>query len=238
MESSAAQASHGEDPTLVLARELRGHLNELVGDMATQPLPHPHTNARWAAMMILARASECLRSIELLASHGYERDAAVLVVVLLELQYDVAYIAADVERASVWLAHAAEGRKPWPVRALQEALYPTVSERESHQANYSRFSMVKHSNPVAGTNSFPVAFALPGPSLDVRPSSPDVTTAYVFSAALTCCAIAGAAASCMGPSQATVVARLESVRDLEAQLNREMERRMIEILAEVGGHGG
>src|SRR6266496_6703234 len=99
MGSSAAPPSQGEDRTLALAREIRLHANELVCDMAAQPLPHPYTNARWAAMMILARASECLASIELLALHGQERDAAVLVVVLLELQYDVAYIAANLDRA-------------------------------------------------------------------------------------------------------------------------------------------
>jgi hypothetical protein len=224
-----------QQPLRLLAQETRAGMHTLAAIMAAQGLTPPHSDARWAALMCVTRAAECLESLEMLSLLDRERDAAVLLAVLLELQYDVTYIGRNPLRATDWLTHTAEGRKPWKVRDLQEALYPDPAELEACKANYRRVSMIKHSNPVAGTHSFPVA--LSGRVLSARPPSTDLVAANLYGAASTCIDISAAAQTCLGPATEAASPALQSLRDVQTRLNRDMEERMIDILVEVGGYG-
>jgi hypothetical protein len=118
---------------------------------------------------VLDRMMECTLSVEVLALKGRARDAAVLVLTLMELRLDLQYAAQDCSRASVWLANADEGCKPWGVRAQIRALFKEPREREAELANYRHLSMVKHGNPLGGIASFPVELSTEGIVLRVDP---------------------------------------------------------------------
>lgn len=239
MEQRDDQASPGSSQQALhlLAQETRAGVHNLASIMATQLLTRPLSDARWAALMCVMRAAECLESVEMLSLLDRERDAAVLLTVLLELQYDVAYIAQDPVRAAVWLAHTAEGKKPWSVRDLQEALYSDPSEREASKRNYRRVSMIKHSNPVAGTYSFPVALDSLGRALNTRAPSPDLLAANLFAAASICVELSAAAQACLGPAAEAASPAIQSLRDVQSRLNKDMESRMLDILIEDGRYG-
>lgn len=84
---------------------------------------------------VLDRMMECTLSVEVLALKGRPRDAAVLVLTLMELRLDLQYAAQDSTRASVWLANADKGRKPWRVGAQIRAISQDLREREAELAN-------------------------------------------------------------------------------------------------------
>lgn len=111
---------------------------------------------------VLDRMMECTLSVEVLASKGRPRDAAVLVLTLMELRLDLQYAAQDSTRASVWLANVDKGRKPWRVGAQIRAIYQDLRECEAELANYRHFSMAKHGNPLGGIASFPVELSTDG----------------------------------------------------------------------------
>lgn len=121
------------------------------------------------ALGVLDRMMECALSVEVLASKGRPRDAAVLVLTLIELRLDLQYAAQDPTRASVWLANADKGRKPWRVGDQIRAIFQDPGEREAELANYRHFSMVKHGNPLGGVASFPVELSTEGIALRVDP---------------------------------------------------------------------
>ncbi len=118
---------------------------------------------------VLLRIMECALSVEVLASKGRQRDAAVLVLTLMELRLDLQYVAQDPTRASVWLEHADKGRKPWRVGTQIKATCQEPREREAEFANYQHFSMVKHGNPLGGIASFPVEMSTEGMVLRIDP---------------------------------------------------------------------
>lgn len=118
---------------------------------------------------VLHRMMECALSAEFLASKGRPRDAAVLVLTLTELRLDLQYAAQDSTRASVWLANADKGRKPWSVSAQIKAIYEEPRERQAELANYRFLSMVKHGNPLGGIASFPVELSTEGIVLRIDP---------------------------------------------------------------------
>lgn len=118
---------------------------------------------------VLDRMMECALSVEILALKGRPRDAAVLVLTLMELRLDLQYVAQDSTRAPVWLANADKGRKPWRVSAQIKEMYQDLREREAELANYRHFSMVKHGNPLGGIVSFPVELSTEGILLRIDP---------------------------------------------------------------------
>jgi hypothetical protein len=116
---------------------------------------------RVAPMIVVAgvfhRIAECTLSVELLATKGFVRDAATLLLTLMELRLDLQYIALLPGREDGWLEHCVENKKPWTVRQQINEIFPDVREREAEIANYRSLSMVKHGNPAGGIASFSVA---------------------------------------------------------------------------------
>jgi hypothetical protein len=106
-------------------------------------------NAIAVVMGILDRMAEGSLSAELLISKGRWRDAAVLVLVVVELRLDLAYIEQDPSRVEAWLSHREEGRKPWGALRQIRGLFPDGKEREAELANYRNMSMIKHGNPAS-----------------------------------------------------------------------------------------
>jgi hypothetical protein len=134
---------------------------------------------------VLDRMMETSLSVELLASKGRSRDAAVLVLTLMELRLDLQYAAQGPGRASVWLANADKGRKPWRVGAQIRAISQDAREIEAELANYRHLSMVKHGNPLGGIASFPVELSTEGIALRIDPEDKvnvNLCITYLFTA--------------------------------------------------------
>src|SRR5688500_15231303 len=65
------------------------------------------------SLLLIQRALECLGSIEFLVLLERERDAAVLLVTLLELSYDIRFLEQQPHRIEEWIDHHDQNRKPW-----------------------------------------------------------------------------------------------------------------------------
>jgi len=226
------------DPALqemsLTVQELRQSMRQLYLQLVEQATVHVLTPAEWVATMILTRATECLQSIELLVAFGRDRDAAVLILVILELDYDLQYIRLDTTRANQWLSHSNEGRKPWSVTHLLQALHPDLADREAAQATYKQLSMVKHGNPASGTEGFPLGKH--GRMLHARLSQhPDLLMAYLFSAAGSCAGIVDAAVACFATIEPSISALVGAVHSTSSRITRQMEERMVEILRSIRG---
>ncbi len=140
-----------------------------------------------APMIVVAgvfhRMSECTLSIELLASKGFVRDAATLLLTLIELRLDLQYIAQSPGREDEWLSHTTENRKPWSVRNQITEIFNDTKERDAEFANYRTFSMVKHGNPAGGTASFPIVVRENGLVLPSPDEKPNLLPIYLFAVA-------------------------------------------------------
>jgi hypothetical protein len=102
--------------------------------------------------------SETSFSLEILIAKGRNRDAAILLLALMELRLDMRYVALDRSRVQRWLENADAGRKPWLVREQIKAVFVDRGEREAELDSYRQLCMVKHGNPVGGLATLPVVF--------------------------------------------------------------------------------
>ena len=96
---------------------------------------------------ILQRVTECGESIELLCRHSRFRDAAVLIVSLMELRLDIQYIAQSAAREATWLKHSNEWRKPWKIDDVIDAVYAEPKDRDAQKEMHHAWCLVKHSSP-------------------------------------------------------------------------------------------
>jgi hypothetical protein len=93
--------------------------------------------------------------------------------------------------------------------------------------------MVKHGNPVSGTEGFPIGKH--GRTLFARANHhPDLLMAYLFCAATACGGIARATVPCVETDGVSVSSLLSAVRSLSKRIDKHMEARMIEILTDSG----
>lgn len=136
-------------------------LQEIVSDTTRKVIDRygkdPIVPSNWAAIVILKRIVESTKAGAILISHDFNHDAAILITNQMELRLDMQYISQDHVQAQTWLNHSDTFRKPWKVRILLEKLFKNKNELEAERQLYTRFSMVKHGNPVAATFAFPLA---------------------------------------------------------------------------------
>jgi hypothetical protein len=187
-----------DDPDLlrccVAVQEMRGTATDFIQHIVTQLGSNPVTTANRAALAMLQRMVEGALSIEILCMKNRVRDAAVLIVSLLELQLDLQYIANDLARAETWIDHVRESKKPWSVRSQLEDLYPDKNELDAEIANYRQYSMVKHCNPAGLSFSFPIAVTRNTLQLDLAKENSHLVRIHLFGLAV-CIYRAGDAAS-------------------------------------------
>ena len=107
-------------------------------------------------LVILFRMGQTVSSLELLLYAKLERDAATLMLTLMELRYDALYMAADLRRTQEWLDHDKENKKPWGVTYLIQQLYKNKNECDAELGLYRKCSMKKHGNPFGGAETFPL----------------------------------------------------------------------------------
>jgi len=103
-----------EDQTVLAfcfhSQQIRTAAVELLVSVPTQAQARRASKRDLVALMILNRLVECLLSFELLVSRGRERDAAVLLVTLIELSLDLRYLEKYPQQVETWIAHSDRGR--------------------------------------------------------------------------------------------------------------------------------
>src|SRR5436190_20830464 len=88
-----------------LVGRIRGAVVDLVLKVLNQATSRPFDKHAKIAYLVLQRAMECLCSIEFLIILERERDAAVLLVTLLELSYDLRFVEQQPHRIDQWTSH-------------------------------------------------------------------------------------------------------------------------------------
>jgi len=214
-------------------QELRHGMRELYLALMNHGTARALTKAEWVAIIVLARATEALESTEVLLAFNRARDAAILLLAIMELEYDIHYIALDHTRAEVWLSHSHKGRKPWRVSDLQVALYPETSERESVKETYRQLSMIKQGNPVSGLSGFPIAFQ--GRSVVYAfDHEPHAITAFLYIGSSFGLQISQHAVSCFPEVDELASGRLAALQGCSARLLRLFEAQIVRLLVTLG----
>lgn len=140
-----------------LLRELQVIVNDTISMVISHYGKDQIKVSNWVAIVILKRIIESTKAGEILISHEFDRDVAILLTNQMELRLDLQYVSKDHAQAKTWLNHTKTYQKPWRVRVLLERLFESKKEFEAEKEMYMRFSMVKHGNPVAETFGFPLA---------------------------------------------------------------------------------
>lgn len=210
-------------------QDLRQSMRLLFLALVEHATNQPLSRAEWAATIILSRAIESLESTELLVGFGRERDAAILILSMFELQYDLQYICLDRARAEQWLFHVKERKKPWTVFFLLQELHQKPGDLEAARHNYRRLSMIKHANPASGSMGFPLA--IEGKQIVGRlESPPDLLMAYLFAAATVGSTIVDSAVGCFSGLLQSTSGSVELVHAQRDKVRSIMDQRIIEIV--------
>lgn len=179
---------------------------------------------------VLHRMAECALSIELLASKGFLRDAAILIVTLMELRLDLQYMARVPGREVEWLNHAVQSRKPWTVRHEIEDVYPASGERDAELANYRAFSMVKHANPAGGNASFPLSPVADGLGVHDPAETARLLPVYLYAVGTCLCESVTAVARMVQAVGFDISEATRLFEDIQAQLRGVFEAHMRTLL--------
>jgi hypothetical protein len=167
-------------PLLARTQELRQALVELTQAVLKQRPPAALILPPGLCLMVLGRITEGSLSCELLAAKNRVRDFAILLLSLYELQLDLMYIALERGREETWLSHTQENKKPWKVRAQQDALFSDLDEHDAEMHLYRRLSMVKHCNPAGEGFAFPMTVQKGAWILERAKENEDLVGIYLF----------------------------------------------------------
>ena len=173
-----------DDPHLVrncvCVQDMRRTLTAFFKHILSQLVSHHVTDSLCVTLAIVDRAAEQALSIELLCQKNRARDAAILLLSLHELRLDLQYIALDLDRAKIWIAHSQEHKKPWPVPKQMQEIYVKQNERDAELSLYRNYSMVKHSNPVGENFAFGTAAHRDSLQLDCNSNNSVTVYAHLF----------------------------------------------------------
>lgn len=223
-----------DDPQLihycVCAQELRRTTIAFAGDVLLQLTNHPVTTPIRVALAILQRIQEGVLSVELLCMKNRVRDAAIIILTLHELTLDLKYISQDVSRAEIWMDHAAEHKKPWPVASQIRAVCSTQNEQDAEQELYRMYSMVKHGNPVADNFSFPIAAKRDMLKLDAARANSPMVWSHIYALCGHLHAAALAAAKIWSTAGLHVTDFVDKINTKMGELNKHNEEHIKSIL--------
>lgn len=167
---------------------------------------------------VLQRMAECALAIELLASKGFLRDAATLILTLMELRLDLQYMARVPGREAEWLSHEAQSRKPWTVGREIKDVYPDAGERDTELANYRMLSMVKHANPAGSNASFPLSPVDDGLGVRDLAETARLLPVYLFAVGTNLCESVTAVASMVHAAGFDISENTRHFEGIHAQL--------------------
>ena len=227
-----------DDPDLirccVVAQQMRGTLCDLTRHIVAQLDRIPVTISTRVALAAINRMTEGSLSIEILCMKNRVRDAAILILSLIELKLDVLYIALDPTRAATWIDHEKEHTKPWKVHSQMREIYTDQKELDSEQHIYRQYSMVKHCNPIGGVFSFPVVVSRDSIQLDLEKNNSQWIRIHLFALG-SCLHHSGAAASSIWANQGFDIGSFESVlKEGVATLSRYNEEHIVSLLRRSG----
>lgn len=149
-----------EDQTVysfgMIVQKMRSEITNLINTVGEQASSKPLTQSNFVSLKILFRLKECMVSIELLISKGLARDAAQLLLTLMELRLEMQYITENPSCASKWISNNRQNKKSWPVDFLIKALFPNHEDQNTERSNYKHLLQIKHSDPMGTQPNFPV----------------------------------------------------------------------------------
>jgi hypothetical protein len=225
------------DPDLirssVAVQGLRGSLAGLVCHVVDQLSQAPVTIPTRVSLAIANRVSECSLSTEILCSKNRARDAAILLLSVIELRLDIQYIAIDLSRSDIWIDHARENKKPWRVRTQLEEIHPEPKEREAEISLYRQYSMVKHANPVAKEFAFPLSAARHELTIDTNQENSHWIRVHLFGLGSCLCRTGIAAAAIFASEGLDVGTFVEEFHAGERLLSQYNEEHLLATLRSV-----
>ena len=149
-----------EDQTVysfgMIVQKMRSEITRLINTIGEQATSKPLTQSNFVSLKILFRLKECMVSIELLISKGLARDAAQLLLILMELRLEMQYIAENPSHADEWIFSNRQDKNPWPVDVLIKNIFPNADDQNTEHSNYRHLLQIKHSDPMGAQPSFPV----------------------------------------------------------------------------------
>lgn len=214
----------------VVAQEMRATLSTFIQHIVEELGSNPVTIANRVALAMLQRMAEGSLSTEILCMKNRVRDAAILILSLIELRLDIQYIANDLARAGTWIDHARENKKPWSVRSQLEELYPDKCEQDAEFTNYRRYSMVKHCNPAGLAFSFPLAVTRDTLQVDIANENSHWVRIHLFSLAVCIHRAADAASRIWFVEGLNVGAFASDLKNGSDKLSRYNEEHIISVL--------
>lgn len=214
----------------VRVQKMRSVLLKAVNSLLTQNPQASKATPLIVVAGVFHRMAECTLSIELLASKGFVRDAATLLLTLIELRLDLQYIARSPGREDEWLKHTKENCKPWKIHQQITEIFDDTNEQDAEFANYRTFSMVKHGNPAGGTASFPIevredALVLPNPD-----EKPNLLPVYLFATGATLYQAGVAAGKMVHPVGFDMGGEIEQLKKLNAELRLLNESHLLAMM--------
>lgn len=199
-------------------QKMRSVLLKSVNSLLTQ---NPQAS-KAAPLIVVAgvfhRMAECTLSIELLASKGFVRDTATLLLTLIELRLDLQYISQSPGREDEWLKHTRENRKPWSVQTQITEIFNDTDERAAEFESYRTFSMVKHGNPAGGTSSFPIGVREDGLVLPNLDEKSNLLPVYLYVTGAILYQAGAAAGKMVHPVGFDMSGEIEQLKKLDAEL--------------------
>lgn len=178
----------------VVLQEMRLQLVTFTRSILAQLHEHPLLMPTRIVLSFLHRTTECSLSAETLCLKNRHRDAAILILSLIELRCDIKYIARDLDWVNEWTDHTKQNKKPWRVRSQIDELF-IDSEHEAEVSLYRQYSMVKHCNPAGLSFAFPLAATRAELILETASNNSDLLHSHAFALGMCLRDIADSASS-------------------------------------------
>ncbi|MBW1894500.1 MAG: hypothetical protein JRF40_04500 [Deltaproteobacteria bacterium] len=140
----------------LIVQKMRAEVTNVINVVGDQAGSTPLSQSNFVSLMILFRIRECMISIELLVSKGLIRDAAALLLKMIEYRLGIQYIATDSLHAKEWIRKKRENENPWKTSFLINTLFP---DRSKNKAEYEMFEYVMNmqcSDPMENQPDFPI----------------------------------------------------------------------------------
>lgn len=205
---------------------LVGLIRHAIGQMGEIPVTIPTR----CALACLNRIAESALSTELLCQKNRVRDAAILILSIFELRLDLQYIALDTSRATTWIEHAEEKKKPWRVSTQLKAVYSDLGELEAQFYLYRQYSMVKHCNPMGRSLAFPLSVTTDTFTIDMASSNSQWIGVHMFALGTQICDAAKAASDIWVDQGFDVGLFVADMQERVEEIWRYREKQIISVL--------
>ncbi len=140
----------------LILQKMHAETTKLINSIGKQAIDNPLRQSSFVSMRILFRLQESMKSIETLVVKGLTRDAAILLISLIETRMEMEYIASNHAHADKWITETNKNKKPWKINFLIKELFPEKVERKKEKDNYKYCLKIKHGNPMGEQSDFQI----------------------------------------------------------------------------------